>query len=570
MLLERPGEVVTREELRKKLWSDDTFVDFDQGLNRAINKIREALADDPETPRYVETLPRRGYRFIAPIEPRPSHAGEVPAPAPAPPRSARRLPAVVWVVIGLALVGAATASYFLMHRARSIDSVAILPFANPSADPTTHELCDGLTESLILNLSQLPDLKVTSYSAVSRYRGQPTDPQAAGRQLGVQAVLTGRVIQHGDVLDIRMELVGVRDNRHIWGGQYEGKVTDILMVQEQVSREIADNLRLRLSGEDAKRLEAYSLYLKGRSYWNQRTLEGLNKSVEYFQQAIAKDPKHALAYAGLADSYNMLARYGALPPREAFPKAEAAAQKALALDSNLAEAHTALAFVKQRYEWDWPGAEAEFRRAIALNTQYAPAHQWYASFLAGMGRDEEAVAEATEARKLDPLSLVTNTHLAWVLYMAHQPRQAIQQCQATLQLDPDFFVARRYLGLSYALAGSFDRAVTELRKAAVLSGNSPLMRAELAYAYARSGKKGEAQKLLAELTGPSRGEYTSPYFVAVIYTGLGDKQQALAWLEKAFAEHTDEMVYLKADPKFDPLRSDPRFQDLLRRMNFTP
>jgi len=584
MLLERPGGVVTREELRKKLWSDDTFVDFDQGLNRAINKIREALDDDAETPRFVETLPRRGYRFIAPVENGSNLVMEVQAPArteegvrpepglkskeptpPAPPKwtvSPRIL-----VVIGVGLALAVTGALIHIHarRGRVIDSVAILPFANPSADPNTASLCEGITESLILNLSRLPSLKVVSYSSVNRYK-QPTDPQVAGRELGVQAVLTGRVMQRADGLDIRMELVDVRDNTHLWGEQYEGKLADILMVQEEVSREITENLRLKLNGEEKKRVEAYRLYLKGRNYWNKRTAEGLNQAIQYMQQAIAKDPNHALAYAALADSYNMLARYGALAPRQAFPKAEAAARKALALDDQLAEAHTSLAFVKHRFQWDWSGAETEFRRAIQLNPNYAPARQWYSSFLAAMGRTDESIAEAKQARRLGPLSLTANSHLGWVLYLAHQPRPAIEQYQMTLQLDPDFFVARRYLGLAYDQAGLHEQAVAELQKAVVLSGGSPLTRAELAFAYSMAGRKAEAQKLLEELVELSKHEYVSPYLLATIHTGLGSKEQAFVWLEKATDDRDVELVYLKVDPRVDPLRSDPRFRDLLRRI----
>ena len=469
------------------------------------------------------------------------------------------------VVLGLALV-----AYQLVRRGNVIDSIAIMPFSNPSSDPNTSYLCDGITGSLIINLSQLPNLRVMSYSSVEPYKRQQKDPQTVGRELGVRAVLTGRVTQRADVLDILMELVDVRDNRHVWGGQYEGKVADILMVQEEVSREISENLRLRLSGDEKKRLEAYRLYLKGRSYWNRRTAEGLNQSIQYLQRAIEKDRNHALAYAALADSYNMLARYGALSPKEAFPKAEAAARKALELDERLAEAHASLAFVKHRYEWDWSGAEAEFRRAIELKPDYATAHQWYSSFLVATGRAEEGIAEARQTRRLDPLSLIINSHLGWVLYLAHRYGQAVEQCRTTLELAPNFFVARRYLGLAYTQLGQHEKAVVELQKAVALSGGSSLTTAELGYAYAKSGRQAEARQILAELTERSKREYISPYFLATVHTGLGDKDQAFRWLKKAYEDRVDELVYLKAEPRFDPLRSDPRFQDLLRRMNFPP
>jgi serine/threonine-protein kinase len=480
-----------------------------------------------------------------------------------------------WMAFGIGTLALATlllaASLHLVPGGgKAIDSIAVLPFANASGEPNAEYLSDAITESLIDSLSQLPRVTIMSRNSVFRYKGREIDAQAAGRDLKVRAVLTGRVVQRGDNLSVSTELVNVRDNSHIWGGQYEGKLADILMVQEEVSREIAENLRLRLSGDEKKRVEAYQFYLKGRSYWNKRTAEGLNKGIYYFQQAIEKDQNHPLAYAALADSYNMLARYGALAPRDAFPKAEVAARKALALNDRLAEAHASLAFVKHRYEWDWSGAEAEFRRAIELNPNYAPAHQWYSSFLVAMGRTEESIAEAKQTRKLEPLSLIINSQLGWVFYLARQYRLAVEQCQMTLELDPNFFVARRYMGLAYEQEGLHDKAVAELQKAAVLSGGSPLTRAELAHGYAMSGRRAEARKVLEELRERSKREYISSYFVAIIYAGLGNKDQAFAWLQKAFEDRADELVFLKADPRFDPLHSDPRFQDLLRRMNFPP
>ena len=555
MLLQHPGEVVTREDLRNRLWPADTFVDFDQGLNRAINKIREALGDDAETPRYVETLPKRGYRFIAPVGEAGNNLNGVQVVQPAPgsgsaevasdvspqqverkPHEAeaskpRRAAALAVVVIGVVL--AAAAIYLAVWRGRGIDSVAVLPFTNHSADPSIGSLSDAMTERLIVNLSQLPRLRVISFSSVGRYRNRQVDPQTAGRELGVRAVLVGRLTQRPGSMNITMELVDVRDNSRLWGGEYEGRPADFLALQEEVSREISANLQLRLSGEEQKRVEAYQLYLKGRSAWNKRTAEGVYEGIRYLQQAIDTDPKHALAYAALADSYSILAYYGALSPKQAFPKAKEAAQKALEINGKLAEAHTSLAYVRHRYEWDWAGAEEEFRRAIALNPGYAPAHQWYSSFLAAMGRTDEAIAEAKLTRKLDPLSPILNSHLGWVLYLAHQQ----------------------------------DQAIAELQEAAVLSGNSPLTKAELAYAYAVSGKKAAAQRVLEELNERAKREYISPYFIATIYTGLGKKNEAFEWLQKAYDDRADGLVYLAVEPKFDSLHADARFHDLLRRMN---
>ncbi|MBI1984287.1 MAG: winged helix-turn-helix domain-containing protein [Acidobacteria bacterium] len=592
MLLQRPGSVVTREDLRKRLWPADTFVDFDQGLNRAINKIREALGDDAETPRYVETLPRRGYRFIAPVgepannahEARGRHRWQEPTSVetagPEPLRKVekelrelqtpktRRSLILASAAVGVLLATTAASIYLLVGGGRAIDSVAVLPFANLTADPVTDDLGDAITERLIINLSQVPRLRVISFSSVGRYRGGQADPQTAGRELGVRAVLVGRLTQRPGSMSIGMELVDVRDNSRLWGGEYEGTLADFLALQEEVSREIAANLQLRLSGEEKKRVEAYQLYLKGRNSWNKRTAEGINEGIQYLRQAIERDPNHALAYAALGDSYAMLSYYGALSPQQAFPKAKEAAQKALEINDRLAEAHTSLAYVRHRFDWDWSGAEDEFRRAIELNPSYAPAHQWYSSFLAAMGRVDEAVAEAKLIRKLDPLSPIINSHLGWVLYLAHQHDQAIAQCRMTLELEPNFFPARRYLGLAYEQSGLHKEAVAELQEAVVLSSNSPLTKAELAYAYAMSGKRPEAQRVLEELRERSNREYISPYFIATIYTGLGKKDEAFAWLHKAYEDRADGLVYLQVEPKFDRLRSDPRFQDLLGRMKF--
>jgi DNA-binding winged helix-turn-helix (wHTH) protein/TolB-like protein/Tfp pilus assembly protein PilF len=589
MLLQHPGEVVTREDLHHRLWPADTFVDFDQGLNRAINKIREALGDDAETPRYVETLPKRGYRFIAPVGEAGNNLNSVQAVQPAhgpgsaeaagaafahevekQPREAgasRRRRTATLAALAIGGVLAAAVVYLLVWRSRTIDSVAVLPFTNQTANPSLSSLSDAMTERLIVNLSQLPRLRVISFNSVGRYRNQQVDAQTAGRELGVRAVLVGRLTQRPGSMTIAMELVGVRDNARLWGGEYEGRPADFLALQEEVSREIAANLQLRLSGEEQKRVEAYQLYLKGRSAWNKRTPEGIYEGIRYLQQAIDTDPRHALAYAAMADSYGILAYYGALSPRQAFPKAREAALKALEINPRLAEAHTSLAYVRHRYEWDWAGAEEEFRRAIQLNPRYAPAHQWYSSFLAAMGRTDEAIAEAKLLRKLDPLSPIINSHLGWVLYLAHQQDQAIAQCRLTLGLEPDFFPARRYLGLALEQSGLREQAIDELQEATALSGNSPLTKSELAYAYAVAGKKAEAERVLEELNERSKHEYISPYFIATIYTGLGRKNQAFEWLQKAYEDRADGLVYLAAEPKFDSLHADPRFQDFLRRMN---
>ena len=464
-------------------------------------------------------------------------------------------------------------------RGKAVDSLAILPFANVSADPDTEYLSDGITESLINSLSQIPKLRVMARSTVFRYKGQDADPQTVGCELNVRAVLTGRVVQRGDSLVIGTELVDVADGSQLWGEQYSGKLRDIFAVQEQITKQISEKLRLRLSGVAQKRLtkrytentQAYQLYLKGRYYWNKRTEEGIKKGIEYFQQAIEKDPGYALAYTGLADCYNMLGWYSYLPPKEAFPKAKAAAAKALEIDDTLAEAHASLAYAKAFYDWDWLDVEREFKRAIELNPNYAMGHLWYAGgYLAAMGRLEEAITESKRAQDLDPLLLIINAFHGWWLYFARQYDQAIEQERKTLELDPNFAPAHWVLGQVYEQQERFEVAIAEFQEAVTHSGGSTMMRAALGRAYAVAGKRDEALKMLNELKERAKRSYVSPVGIAIIYVGLGEKEQAFSWLEKAYEDRSTWLIFLKVEPRFDPLRSDPRFQSLLRRMNFPP
>jgi len=468
----------------------------------------------------------------------------------------------------LVLAFAAILYFSLGHGA--IDSIAVLPFINASANPTAEELSDSITDNIFNNLSQLPNLRLKSRSAVSRYRGREADPEAVGRELKVHSVLTGMVSQRGEDLSINLELVDVLHSNVLWSEQYKLKVADISAVQEEIAREISEKLRLRLSGAEKKRLEAYQLYLKGRHYWSKRTKEELQQAIKYFQQATETDAKFAPAYAGLADCYNMLVIYGTLPPKMAFPVAKAAAEKALALDETLAEAHTSLAYAKWKYDWDWKGAERDFKRALDLNPGYAPAHQFYASYLATVGRPEEAVEEAKRTQKLDPLSLISNADLAWNYYLAHKYDQAIEQSRSTLELDPNFFPAHRYLGLAYEQKAMYAEAIAELNKAATLSNGSAQMKATLAHAYAMAGKAGEARKILNELEETAKQRYVSPYDIATIYAALGEQNRAFDWLEKAYEERSGWLAYLKINPILDNLHSDPRFADLLRRIGLTP
>ena len=461
-----------------------------------------------------------------------------------------------------------------VRTARAVNSLAILPLVNGGNDPDTDYLSDGITESIINNLAQLPRLRVMARSTVFRYKGQEVDPREVGRELGVRAVLTGRVFVRGNRLVIKAELVDTNDGAHLWGEQYNRTLSDIFAIEEEISREISEKLRLKLNGEQKRRLAkrhtdktaAYQLYLKGRYYWNKRTEEGLKKGIEHFQQAIAVDQNYALAYAGLADSYNLLASYSALPPSEAFKVAKQAATQALELDPMLAEGHVSLAATKTWYDWDWEGAEQEYKRAIELNPSYATAYQWYALDLAGMGRIEEALRMMERAQELDPLSLIINLNVARVLYFARDYDRAIEQCLKAIEMYPDFALALRRLGQAYSQQQRYEEAIEAFLKAIATSDNDSETMAALGHTYAVSDRRAEAERMLDELIEMSKRVYVSPYSIARVHTGLGNTEQALEWLEKACEQRHGILAYLKVEPVFDPLRSEVRFTDLLRRM----
>lgn len=456
---------------------------------------------------------------------------------------------------------------------RRIDSIAVLPFANASNDPKTEYLSDGITESLINSLSQLPNLSVMSRNTVFRYKGQPTDPQKLGHDMGVKAILTGRLIQTGDELMISVSLEDVRESRQIWGEQYNRKLSNLVSVQQEIAADIYSRLRPKLEGEDRKLLarrptenvEAYQLYLQGLFYWNKWTEADFKKAADYFTQAVQKDPRYALSYAGLADTYSLLGDAGYLPPSEAWPKAKAAAMQALEIDDTLAEAHTSLALVKEHFEWDWTGAETEFRRAIELNPNSATAHHWYGDYLANMGRPEEGLREMKRAQELDPLSLIINTTLGWQYYLARRSDQAIDQLRKVLDIDAKFAPARRILEEVYAQSGRQKEAVEEREKVLSLSG-SPELAASIAEDFARTGYKGVQQSWLDGLTEISKHGYVSSYSIAEGHMRLGQKDRALDWLEKAYEEHDSGLVSIAVEPMFDSLRAEPRFQNIVRRM----
>jgi serine/threonine protein kinase/Tfp pilus assembly protein PilF len=482
----------------------------------------------------------------------------------------------VVIAVGVFALAIAAIAYYLHARNTevAIESIAVLPFVNQNHDADSEYLSDGVTESIINSLTQLPNLKVIARSSVFRYKGKETDPLVAGRELGVRAVLTGRIMHRGDDLTISTELVDVRDNKQLWGEQYREKVSDLLSVQREIASKITGNLRLKLSGTEQSRVtkrytenpEAYQLYLKGRFYWNKRTGEALKKSIEYFNQAIERDPNYALAYAGLADAYVLLPNYSGGSPQESFPKAKAAAKRALELDETLAEAHASLADALFLYDRNFLESNREFQRAIALNPNYATGHQWYGNtYLVRIGRFDEGIAEGKRAQELDPLSLIINTDLGENYLYARQYDKAIEQLRRTIEIDQSFYAAHYCLAEAYDMKGSLQEATLEYQKARQLN-DDPWVLALLGHLFAAAGKRDEALKTLDQLKDISNQRYVSPYGFALVYAGLNEKDLAFQWLERSYKADESKITRLKVDPLLDNLRSDPRFSDVMRRV----
>jgi eukaryotic-like serine/threonine-protein kinase len=472
----------------------------------------------------------------------------------------------------LVLVGVAL--FFALRRPRIIDSIAVLPLANEASNPNDDYLSEGITDGLINSLSQLPNLTVKSERSVSRYKGRNIEPQLVGRELGVRAVLVGKLVQHGDSLSINVELIDARDDNHIWGDEYTRKLADIAGMQETISKDIAEKVRPKLSGDQKAYLatprtqnaEAYELYLKGRFYWKERTGEGLNKGLSYFEQALQKDPNYALAYAGLADSYNMLAFYEFVQPREAGLKAKQAASKALEIDPSLPEAHASLALVKTHYEWDWSGAEQEFKEAVRLNPSYETAYRWYGGALVVTGRSEEAIAAARRAQQLDPTSVINSADVGFELYRARRYNEAVDQLRKAEEMDSEYYPAHVWLAIAYVKKSMFVEAVQQAQKSVALSNNSTTALTALAVSYAASGKRREATGILQRLQEASKSRYTSNFEISAIFASLNEPDKAFESLQKAYDDHEYQLPFLKVDARFDNLHSDPRYADLLRRM----
>ena len=608
-LVENNERLISKDELIHAVWVDTAVTD--DSLVQCLKDIRHALRDEAQ--QIVKTVHGRGYIFdndvsdsdfarvttyteetagvqiIIEEEETNGHGAieipQLPGLASVALVSAHRATsferlttaikqhwrAVVLVVFTLAVAVGAIA--YFTRPGDAIDSVAVMPFVNVSGEANTEYLSDGISEGIINNLSQLPGLKkVIALNSVLRYKGKQTDPQVVGRELGVRAVLMGRVTQHGDELSIATELVDVRDNKHLWGGQYNRKLADINGVQTEIARDISERLRLRLSGEEKKQLakrytmsdEAYQLYLMGRYYFRRsHKKEDLQKSIEYFEQAIKKDPSYAPAYAGMGTTYHLMGWQGILPPKESWQKEEWAALKALQIDDTLAEAHVLTAAIRE-FNLDWPGAEEEYRRARELDPNSVRAHETYAWHLEMFGRFDEAMLHLKRAQELDPFSLELMWDIGVWLSFSRQYDQAIEQFQKMIEMDPNFIPAHTGLAQAYQEKEMFEEAIAELKKASALGRAGG--EAWLGNAYALAGKRDEAQKILDELKEASKQRYVSPFEFALIYMGLGEKDHAFEWLNKTFDENPYRISFIKFNPRFDSLRSDPRFTDLLRRM----
>jgi serine/threonine protein kinase/tetratricopeptide (TPR) repeat protein len=489
---------------------------------------------------------------------------------------ARRIP-WSYAAMALVLVALAVGGFYLFSGdARRIDSLAVLPFENASGDPDTDYLSDGVTETIISNLSQLPDVRVISRNSAFRYKGEVIDAQEVGRELDVEAIVLGRIVERGEELTISAELVDTRDSSQIWGDRYTRESAGIFSVQDEIARAISQTLRLRLSGEDVARMtkrytentQAYQAYLKGRYYWHKRTEEGNQKAIQYFEEAIEIDPTYALAYSGLADSYNTLGLFF-LPPGEAFPKAKAAAVKALEIDDALGAAHASLAFAVHSHYWEFPEAEKEYQRAIELNPGYALAHHWYGDYLSGMGRHDEAIAESQRAMELDPLSPIVSASTGIRLYMAGSQDQAIEQLEKTLEMAPEFPVAHWMIAYPYFRKGLHDEAIAHLEKAVDITEATFFM-GFLGYAYGVDGRREEALRILENLQTRAENRYVQPLAVAWVYAGLGEKDRAFEWLEKAYEERAGFLYLFPHMDMAGVLKDDPRFADLVRRIGIAP
>lgn len=602
LLVRQRGQIVSREQIVEKVWGKDIFLDTDNSINGAIRKIRQVLGDDPQEPQFVQTITGKGYRFIAPlratvtdvVETRPGPVAERPASQDdsVAPRS-RTHKSLHWgwppVLAIILLLVIAIAAYLRWPRSGANTTaqsgrpmLAVLPFENLTGDPGQDYFSDGFTEEMITQLGRTnpAQLGVIARTSVMIYKRDPKPLDEIGRELGVQYVLEGSVRRDAERVRITAQLIRVKDQTHLWAQEYDRELKDLLLIQTDIAREIALESRIVLQSRTAassaippvlspKDYEVYDLYLKGRYYWNKRTADGFWQAADYFQQAIDKDPEYARAYAGLADTFGLMSTWGSGPQNEFMEKARAAALKALEIDETLAEAHASLALVEENYDYNWSAAEKEFRRAIQLDPDYATAHQWYAENLAWQGRFEEALAQSERARQLDPMSVIIAADDGAILYYARQYDRAIKQCRRALDMDASFARARGLLVRSYVAKGDLVGAANELNRSQDAE-SQPWTWALKAFVYAKSGRTKEANEALAkfEQTAPrSRSDWRAAELYA--YVGTERKEQVIKLLQSAYSEHSNAIANLKVDPIYDPLRGDPQFQKLVRRLNFT-
>jgi TolB-like protein/DNA-binding winged helix-turn-helix (wHTH) protein/Flp pilus assembly protein TadD len=627
LLLEHPGEIVSRDEIIARVWGKDVFLDTDNSIRGAIRKVRQVLKDDPEAPRFIQTVTGRGYRFIAPVisaeESPPAELSRPEDPTvsageqglvseldawsegSAPglrgqgqkrtasqslgtevARGQGRRSARTWLfggVVSLAIVCVLSLlAIWGWRRTSSAPTVsqrktvlAVLPFDNLSRDPDQEFFNEGLTQDIVAQVGKLnPDrLTVIAHSSVAKYKGSTLSAKEIGKELNADYLVQGSVRRAADRVRVTVELIQAQDQTDIWTESYDRELKDVLAVQDSVVRSIASQIHIALTEEQEKRLAtprqlspaAYEAYLKGRYYWNKRTGESMQKAEQYFQQAIDNDPTYAAAYSGLADCNSGLTWHGFKAPTEALPKAYAAARKALEINPESAEAHASLGLAMS-HRWDWTGAEAEFRHALQLDPQYANAHHWYGDYLSIRSRHDEALAEAKHALQLDPLNLMISTWVGLRYYLARDYSHAIEQNRSSVELDPNFAAAHLLLGEDYVQAGLRSEAVDELKRAADLSGDSPIYRAQVAVALALAGRNREALRIARELETISRKRYVSPYGLAQTYAALNKKEDTFKWLQAAYDDHAVWMGYLAVDPIFDRYRSDQRFQEFLRRI----
>lgn len=591
LLAQRSGELVTREEIKREIWSGDTFVDFDQGLNFCIKQVRSALRDHADTPRYIETLPRRGYRFLAPVEvietsprsiPNTAAPGESTAPlTPTPMRPRGRLS--LWAAIAALLVVSA-AGWLFLQRSRVTPAagsqrrpmLVVLPFQDFSDDPSQEYFSDGLTEEMITQLGRLDPqrLGVIARASAMRYKNQAVDVAKVGADLGVDYIVEGSVRRGGDRVRIAATLVQVSDRTQIWADQYERDLKDILSVQSEVARAVARGVLITLSPTTETRLArwhpvdpgAYQLYLQGRYFWNQRDLAGLTRSVDYFTRAIQLAPDEPLPYVGLADAYIVLTDQGSMAATESMPKAKAAAEKALSLDPDLAEAHSSLAMIRASFEWDWTGAEAGFRRAAAINPNYATAHHWYAHLLRSQRRFDEAIEEIRRAQSLDPLSLIINSNVASALFHAGRFAEAEAQAKRCLEMNDRFAPAYWILGRLKLQMGATGEALAYFEKGVEVSDRDPAYLCSLAHAYGVSGRSAESVALLHEVERIAKERYVAPMDLALVHLGQGQTDRALDLIERAVDEHFTGVRQLRIEERFASLKDNPRFEALCRRV----